>query len=238
MASENNSAYEKGPLPTFTIVDSAEKQSSNKLRSCCICIPERTGVAIILSFYFLSGFLSSVASFFYITESSDTLDIVFLVISGILYFLVFVSGFLGLSFIRKDNAVMMYKLSIASWIITMSLLFYNLTTYILEIVFKSSSVQQCQEDFDQEIDCNQVVNIILIKDALKFAFSEFFSVYYPIIHSLTPVLPYAVDQNGQMTPYAAYVTKPPTSLDWIPPPTYTVRANDASSETNNTSTLP
>jgi len=215
---------------------------------------QRTGVAVIFSFYFLTGFLSSIASFVSITYSSDTVGEILLSISGVIYFLLFVSGALGMTLMRKDNAVMMRKLSIASWVITVLILIYNLTVYILEIITKSDSVKQCQDDVSQDadvglndnIDCNKVVNIFLVKDALKLIFVEFFSLYFSyVIYRFSrrmledsrknPILPYSINQDGLTTPsYVVYDTRPPTSLDWVPPPTYTVRANDVSSDTRST----
>lgn len=250
MASNN----EKGPLPpTITIIESADRndrKSSDKPRSCCICVPEQTGVAIIFSFYFLSGFLSSVASFISIGYSSGMVDKVLLVISGILYVLLSMSGAVGITLIRNDKAAMMRKLSMASWIVTGLLLIYNVVVYILEIASKGAAVQECQNAVNQDtdldnndIDCNKIINIILVKDALKLLFVEFFSLYFSYVisrfsrrmtrDSRRPITPYSVEQNGQTTPsYPVYATRPPTSLDWIPPPTYTVRASNNSPNTN------
>jgi len=249
MTSNNDSTYEKGPLPTITIIDSADKPSSDKLRSCCICFPEQTGVAIIFSFYFLFGFLSSIASLLLLTNSSDTVDKTTFAISFVLYAFLSISGILGLTLIQKDNAVMMRKLSIAFWIITGLTLIYNLSGYIYEVTLKNTFIQQCQDDpANANIDCNQAINFILVRDALKTIFVEFFSLYFSYVisrfsrrmleDSKKPILPYGVDQNGQTTPsYTVYVNRPPTSLDWIPPPTYTVRANDIPSDTKNASVL-
>jgi len=130
----------------------------------------------------------------------------------------------------------MHRISISIWVITAFLFIYNTVDYILEIVARNESINRCQTELTEEeisIDCVQVINMFLIKEAFRVIFIEFFSIYFSyIIYRYSHrtmgfrknIVPYA---EGQITPtYVVYSNSPPTAHDWVPPPTYTVKPND------------
>jgi len=79
----------------------------------------------------------------------------------------------------------MHRLSIAFWVFTIFMLIFSATLFILDVVDKSSLVKECEESlktlktsgesFD-DVDCNQIANVYLIKEALRLFFIEIISV--------------------------------------------------------------
>jgi hypothetical protein len=236
-----DNSYAKSTYPTITIIDSSGGRQGlvldeKPMNYCCICIPEHVGVAAILSLYSLYGILSCIASFAGLTIYNDSIDESALIISGILYCIISVTSFFGILALRQDNVIAMRRISIAIWVITAFLFIYNTVDYILEIVARNESINRCQTELTGEeisIDCVQVINMFLIKEAFRVLFIEFFSIYFSYIiyryshrtmGSRKNIVPYV---EGQITPtYVVYSNSPPTAHDWVPPPTYTVRPND------------
>lgn len=237
----SNNSYAKGAYPTITIIDSSDGRQGlvlddRSMNYCCICIPEHVGVAAILSLYSLYGILSCIASFAGLTIYNDSVNESALIISGILYCITSVISFFGILALREDNVIAMRRISIAIWVITAFLFIFNTIDYVLEIVNRNESINKCQIESAEEnrvIDCVQVINTFLIKEAFRVLFIEFFSIYFSYIiyryshRTMGPrrnVVPYV---DGQITPtYVVYSNSPPTARDWVPPPTYTVRPND------------
>ncbi|CAG8452713.1 7409_t:CDS:2 [Diversispora eburnea] len=158
---DNDNSYEKGTYPTITIIDSSDGRQGlalddRSMNYCCVCIPEHVGVAAILSLYSLYGILSCIASFAGLT-----------------------SNFFGILALRQDNVIAMRRISIAIWVITAFLFIYTTIDYIIEIVVKDESINRCQTELTGEennIDCVQLINMFLIKEAFRVLFIEFFSV--------------------------------------------------------------
>jgi len=239
----SNNSYAKGAYPTITIIDSSGGSGrqglvldDRSINYCCICIPEHVGVAAILSLNSLYGILSCIASFAGLTIYNDSKNESFLIISGILYCIMSVTSFFGILALREDNVIAMRRISIAILVITALLFIYNTIDYVLEIVARNEYINKCQTESTEEglnIDCVQVINMFLIKEAFRVLFIEFFSFYFSYViyrysHRTTSprknVVPYV---EGQITPtYVVYSNSPPTAHDWVPPPTYTVRPND------------
>lgn len=238
---DNDNSHAKGTYPTITIIDSSDGRQGlalddRSMNYCCICIPEHVGVAAILSLYSLYGILSCIASFAGLTIYNDSVDESTLIISGILYCIISLTSFFGILALRQDNVTAMRRISIAIWVITAFLFIYNTIDYIIEIVTKDESINRCKIELageDHNIDCVQLINMFLIKEAFRVLFIEFFSIYFShIIYRYShktmgfrkDIVPYV---EGQITPtYVVYSNSPPTAHDWVPPPTYTVRPND------------
>jgi len=219
-------------VPTVTIVDSAEQIGR---RSGCGCVSESVGVFASLSVYFFLGVFYAAASFVSLGFYDDVTVKILLVISGSLHtFLAFASA-LGVCAIRKENVVMMRRLSIAFWILTALMFILSVVIFILQVIFKSSAVNACKNEIEgagepTNVDCEQYINDSLISEAIKFFIIESISIYFAfVIYRYTirmkqSPLPFTVPVDGQKTPtYFVYTTRPPTSHDWVPPPTYSVR---------------
>jgi len=214
-------------VPTVTIVDSTEQIGR---RSCCGCVSESVGVFAILSVYFFLGVFYAAASFVSLGFYDDVNYKVFSSISGCLHTFLAITSALGVFAIRKENAVMMRRLSIAFWILTALMFIFSVILFVLDVISKSSLVQACGNDFENYVDCNQYANDYLISEAIKLFIIESISVYFAyVIYRYTvrmrqSPLPFVAPVDGQKTPtYLIYNTRPPTSNDWVPPPTYTVR---------------
>jgi len=224
-------------VPTITIVDSAERI---KRRSCCGCVPESVGVFAILSMYFFLGVFYAAASFVSLGFYKNAAVIAILSISGILHTFLAISSALGVIAIRKENVVMMRRLSFVFWILTAFMLILNVVMFAFQIIIKPETVQDCKDSINglygaEYVDCNQLVNDTLISEGIKLFIIQSISVYFAyVIHRFTkrmkesPLpLPITSSVDGQRTPtYFVYSTHPPTSNDWVPPPTYTVRATN------------
>jgi hypothetical protein len=243
MAANNRNSLEKGNLPTITIIDSIEPSQNDKLakRNCCGCIPERFGVFAILSMYLFFGLFATATSFAALAFTSQTSDTIYFIISGCLNVFLTIISALGINAIKKEKAVLMYRLSITFWVYTIFTLIFSATLFILDIVYKSSLVKDCEEtveslktsgEYFDDVNCVHVADVYLIKEAIRLFFVETISMYfaYVIFRYANQMLRVARDQtvlpiaNGQQTPtYFVYSNQPPTSNDWTPPPTYTVR---------------
>src|SRR5688572_7108582 len=80
---------------------------------------------------------------------------------------------------------MMYRLSITFWVFTVFTLIFSATLFILDIVYKSSIVKDCEESLESlktntssdsfdDTDCNHVANVYLVKEAIRlFSFEKF-----------------------------------------------------------------
>jgi len=219
-------------VPNITIVDSAEQIGR---RSCCGCISESVGVFAILSVYFFLGIFYAAASFVSLGFYNDDIVVkALLSISGCLHTFLAIASVMDVYAIRKENIVMMRRLSIAFWILTALMFIFSVVIYVLQVIFKSSLVQTCENEIQTSdepvyVDCNRYVNDSLISEAIKFFIIESISVYFAfVIYRYTvrmrqSPLPFIAPIDGQKTPtYPVYTTRPPTSKDWVPPPIYTV----------------
>jgi len=215
-------------VPTVTIVESTERTGS-----CCGCVSESVGVFAILSVYFFLGMFYAAASFVSLGFYDDAAVKVLLIISGCLHTFLALASSMGVVAIKKENIVMMRRLSIAFWILTALMFILSVVSFALQVMFKSSLVQACEIDRPVDVNCNQYVNDTLISEAIKFFIIESISIYFAFviyryaIRMKQSPLPFAAPVDGQKTPmYPVYTTHPPTSNDWVPPPTYTVRATN------------
>jgi len=239
MTNVNNNSYEKGIFPTITIVESYPVQNDKiTRRSCCGCIPEQFGVLAILSMYLLFGLLGSLASFMTLAFVDATSDKIYLSIAGCLYTFLTISSIFGIHAVNKEKAVMMHRLSIAFWVFTVFTLIYSATLFILNILFKPSLVEVCEKSKPESVDvydCDRHIDVYLAREGLSLFISEVVLIYFTYVifkyanrmlkqaQNSTPILPFA---DGQQTPtYSAY-THPPTSTNWSPPPTYSVRSSN------------
>jgi len=221
--------------PTITIVDSAEPNRNDRMvGSCCMCVPEVVGVFAILSMYFFLGIFGAAASFVNLGSADNAPVKGLLSISGSLHTLIAIASALSITAIRKEKIVMMRRLSIAFWILTVLMLTFNLIIFILEIVYKPNTVQDCKDAVNGEngllfVDCDRVVNVSLIVDGIKLFFSGLISIYFAYVISRfarrmkKEVIPFTMEPvDGQKTPTYFVSTQPPTSTSWVPPPTYSV----------------
>uniref|UniRef100_A0A1D1ZE17 Uncharacterized protein n=1 Tax=Anthurium amnicola TaxID=1678845 RepID=A0A1D1ZE17_9ARAE len=239
---QRDSANLKG-TPTITIVDSVEPNRNDRMRSCCMCVPELVGVFSILSMYFFLGILGAAASFVNLGSADNAIDIGFSSVSGTLNTFVAIASALGITAIRKEKPVLMRRLSIAFWILTVLMLLLNLIFFILDIKSKDEYVEDCESNSSiasiagseqSELIaayCKRAVNTSLIIGGFKFAIIEIISMYFAYVifrfakRMKKEVLPFTAEPvDGQKTPtYFVYSTQPPTSTNWVPPPTYSVR---------------
>ncbi|CAI2171615.1 9107_t:CDS:2 [Funneliformis geosporum] len=238
MANINSNSFEKGNFPTITIVESVPIQNDKiTRRSCCGCIPEQFGVLAILSMYLLFGILGSLTSLLTLSSVNETSDKLYLSISGILYTFLTILSVLGIHAVNKEKAVMMHRLSIAFWVFTVFTLIYSATLFILNIFFKSSLVEECENSKRETIvDCNHYIDVYLAREGLSLFISEIVLIYFTYVifkyanrmlkqAQNSTILPVAA--TGQRTPtFYVYSTHPPTSNDWTPPPTYTVTSSN------------
>jgi len=225
-------------VPTVTIVDSEQIRG----QSCCICVPESVGVFAILSVYFFLGVFYAAAFFVSLGFYDDLIVEVLLSISGCLHAFLAIASAMGVFAIRKENIVMMRRLSIVFWILTALMFILSVVLFTLQVIYKPSAVAACEntikDDSDYDIDCNQFVNDSLISEAIKFFIIESISIYfafviyrYAIRMKVSPLpfaAPIAAPIGGQKTPtYYIYTTRPPTSNDWVPPPSYSATQSNS-----------
>jgi hypothetical protein len=185
---------EKGSYPTITVIDSIEPNQNDQSarRNCCGCVPERFGVFAILSVYLFFGLCGITTSFGGLASANQTSDIIFLIISGLLNVFLTIISALGINAIKKEKAVMMYRLSITFWVFTVFTLIFSATLFILDIVYKSSIVKDCEESLESlkintssdsfdDTDCNHVANVYLVKEAIRLFFIETISIYFACV---------------------------------------------------------
>jgi len=236
----NNAAHE--PYPTITVMDYdtdkaniADSSRNKPWRSCCFCIPERVGVSAILSLYFFLGVLNAASSFTGLTITESARDQALMVISGILSLSLAIAGIIGLTAVRKENAGMMRRLSIAFLVQNILQLALSAVSFALDVVFRSEAVKECQNIVDTDAsssdntdntDCHQFVDTLLLKEAFGSVFFEALMFYFGyVIYRYARRMSAQKDDDArnstQQTPtYFVYATRPPTSTDWVPPPTY------------------
>jgi len=220
-------------LPTITIVESVVEPA--KRRSCCGCVPEATGVFAILSIYFFLGVFYAAASFVSLSTYNDVTDIVITCISGSLHAILAIASAFGVNAIKKEKVVMMRHLSIVFWVFTGLLLVLDIVILVLEFVTKATTIQICQEAVRERygegyvVDCTNYVNDTLISDSVRTFIMGTTSVYFAYVifryarRMKEFTLPFTVPADGQKTPtYLPYGAHPPTSNNWVPPPTYSV----------------
>jgi len=194
-------------VPTVTIVDSTEQIGR---RSCCGCVSESVGVFAILSVYFFLGVFYAAASFVSLGFYDDAYYKVFLSISGCLHTFLAITSALGVFAIRKENAVMMRRLSIAFWILTALMFIFSVILFVLEVISKSSLIQAC-ENGENYVDCNQYANDYLISEAIKLFIIESISIYFAyVIYRYTvrmrqSPLPFVAPVDGQKNSYLSYL---------------------------------
>lgn len=220
-------------IPTITIVDSV----AAKRRSCCGCIPEAVGVFAILSIYFFLGVFYAAASFVSLSTYNDVTDIVIISISGSLHAILAIVSAFGVNAVKKEKVVIMRHLSIVFWVFTGLLLVLDIVTLALEFVTKSTTIQICQEAVRERfgdsgssyVDCTNYVNDTLISDSIRTFIMGTTSIYFAYVifryarRMKEFTLPFTASVDGQKTPtYLPYGTQPPTSNNWVPPPTYSV----------------
>lgn len=221
-------------VPTITIVDSVQPF---KRRSCCGCIPESVGVFAILSIYFFLGVFYAAASFVSLGFYSNVADIVTTSISGSLHTLLAIASALGVSAVKREKVAMMRHLSIIFWVLSGLLLVLDIIILSLEFVAKSTTIKECQnavlakygDSGTTYVDCTNYVNDSLISDSIRTAIMGTTSMYFAYVifryarRMKEFTLPFTVPVDGQKTPtYLPYGVHPPTSNDWVPPPTYSV----------------
>jgi len=223
-------------IPTVTIVDAVDR--NDKIRSCCFCVPEVVGVFAILSMYFFLGIFGAAASFVSLGHANDAADKAILGFAGSLHTVVAIASALGVNAIKKEKIVLMRRLSIAFWILTILMLIFNITTLVLDFGTINADVQSCIAENsgngdDVEGICKQLINAYLTGETIRCVVTGLFSLYFAYVifrfagRMKKDVLPFTISTapvDGQKTPtYFVYSTQPPTSTNWVPPPTYTVR---------------
>lgn len=228
--------------PTVTIVDSAEPRKYRVMGSCCFCIPEIVGVFAILSMYFFTGMFGAATSFLSLGYADDGLTKAILSVFGILNTLFVIASALGVSAIKKEKIVLMRRLSIAFWVITALMIIINIIILALDFNSKDSYINECvsadpnlpnSNDADTKNFCEHTVRASLIGETIRLIALGSVSIYFAYVifrfarNMKKEVLPFTappVPINGQSTPtYFVYSAQPPTSNNWVPPPTYTVK---------------
>ncbi|GBB91592.1 hypothetical protein RclHR1_00190005 [Rhizophagus clarus] len=229
--------------PTVTIVDSTEpRRKYRAMGSCCFCVPEIVGVFAILSMYFFTGIVGAAASFLSLGYSDDGLTKAILSISGSLHTLAAIASALSVGAIKKEKIVLMLRLSIAFWVLTSSVIILNVIILVLDFNSRNASVNECVKSLSDNnvggyvdlIDnCERVVSAALIGEAIRFFVVGSILLYFAYVifrfarNMNKEVLPFTGSSapiSGQNTPtYFVYSAQPPTSNNWVPPPTYTVR---------------
>jgi len=222
-------------IPTITIVDSVVEPA--KRRSCCGCIPEAVGIFAILSIYFFLGVFYAAASFVSLSTYIDVTGIVITSISGSLHAILAIASAFGVNAVKKEKVVMMRQLSIVFWVLTGLLLVLDIVILALEFITKSITIQACQKAVRERygdsgityVDCTNYVNDTLISDSIRTFIMGTTSVYFAYVifryarRMKEFTLPFTVPVDGQKTPtYLPYGAHPPTSNNWVPPPTYSV----------------
>ncbi|CAB4386428.1 unnamed protein product [Rhizophagus irregularis] len=228
--------------PTVTIVDSAEPRKYRVMGSCCFCIPEIVGVFAILSMYFFTGMFGAATSFLSLGYTDDGLTKAILSVFGILNTLFVIASALGVSAIKKEKIVLMHRLSIAFWVITALMIIINIIILALDFNSKDSYINECvsadpsspnSNDADTKNFCEHTVRASLIGETIRLIALGSVSIYFAYVifrfarNMKKEVLPFTappVPINRQSTPtYFVYSAQPPTSNNWVPPPTYTVK---------------
>jgi hypothetical protein len=177
--------------------------------------------------------------------SSKSLNQVQYGINGSLSAFLAVAGIIGLVAMRNNNAILLRRLSISFWVLTVLMLILNVTDYIINIVSKPDAVKECQIASSQDTgeggekqliqDCEKIINFFLFRDAFQLLFIEAISIYFTytiacyskrlITKSKTSEfrLKFNNNQNNKdntndVSTYQIYTTNfPPTSDDWKPP---------------------
>jgi len=227
----NNDTY-----PTITIIDSLSVPNDDEpTRKRCFIIPERAFIAVIFSLNLFFGILITAGAFTGLSLSSDPSTQAQYAVYGISYAFLALTGIIGLTALRKENAILMRRLSISFWILTALLLIFNVTSYIVRIISKPEYVQSCQDNLNQlysedqqkelGLDCDRIVNYSLIRYAFQLLFVEAISIYfaYAVACYSRKLLSKFNNQKHQGNTNAVFTYKiqtanpPPTSDNWVPP---------------------
>lgn len=226
----NNDTY-----PTITIIDSLSVPNDDEpTRKRCFIIPERAFIAVIFSLNLFFGILITAGAFTGLSLSSDPSTQAQYAVYGISYAFLALTGIIGLTALRKENAILMRRLSISFWILTALLLIFNVTSYIIRIISKPESVQSCQtnlnqlysEDKQKELDlnCDRIVNYSLIRSAFQLLFVEAISIYFAYAvacYSRKLLSKLKFNNQGNTNNVLTYkiqtTNPPPTSDSWVPP---------------------
>lgn len=235
-------------VPTVTIVDSAEPRNLKLMGSCCFCIPEIVGVFAILSMYFFTGIFGAAASFLTLGYTEDVIAKVVFSVTGTLNTLTAIASALGVSAIRREKTVLMRRLSIAFWVLTALTIILNIIILILDFNSRDANVNECISSFsrdtgivvdndkvreDVQKTCEHAVNASLTGEAIRLFVLGSILMYFAYVIfrfarnmkkvGLPSFMAPQAQMNGQNTPtYHVYSGQPPTSNNWVPPPTYTV----------------
>jgi len=256
---QRNSTYVNN-VPTVTIVDSVEPRNFKVMGSCCFCVPEIVGVFAILSMYFFTGIFGAAASFLSLGYTDDVLTKAILGVSGALNTLAAIAGALGVSAIRKEKIALMRRLSIAFWILTALVIVLNIIILVLDFNSKDANVNECVSNLsngsvnlfnssegirDLVNNCEHAVSASLIGEAIRLVVLGSISIYFAYVifrfarNMKKEVLPFTappvpIDEQSIPT-YFIYSAQPPTSNNWVPPPTYTVtvKPNDFNPDSKN-----
>ncbi|CAJ0637530.1 7110_t:CDS:2 [Entrophospora sp. SA101] len=180
------------------------------------------------------GILITAGAFTGLSLSSDPSNQAQYAVYGISYAFLALTGIIGLTALRKENAILMRRLSISFWILTALLLIFNVTSYIVRIISKPESVQSCQtnlnqlysEDKQKELDlnCDRIVNYSLIRYAFQLLFVEAISIYFAYAvacYSRKLLTKLKFNNQGNTNDVLTYkiqtTNPPPTSDSWVPP---------------------
>jgi len=230
-------------LTTITIVDSAHNDRRNKARdSCCFCVPEKVGVIAILSMYFFLGIFTSSYYFMGLTFNDGDDAVTFKILFGIsggFYALLATACAIGVAAIKKGNIVMMRRQSIAFGILLAIIFVLSVVLFSLKVALKvylkycqASAVELFGDQADALVDYNQCVAENVATESIRLIFTGIFMMYFAYVvfrfakNMQKEELPFTAPSiDGQKTPtYPIYSAQPPTSNNWVPPPTYSVIA--------------
>lgn len=232
----DNNDNKNDTYPTITIIDSLSVPYEDEpIRKRCFIIPERAFVAVIFSLNLFFGILITAGAFTGLSLSSDPSTQAQYAVYGISYAFLALTGIIGLTALRKENAILMRRLSISFWILTALLLIFNVTSYIVRIITKPEYVQSCQTNLNQlysqdqqkelDLSCDRIVNYSLIRYAFQLLLVEAISIYFAYAvacYSKKLLSKLKFDnqkhQGNDVFTYKIQTTNPPpTSDSWVPP---------------------
>ncbi|KAG9307647.1 hypothetical protein G9A89_023212 [Geosiphon pyriformis] len=221
------------PYPTITIIDNDQKPLTKKQRTAFGCLPERTVVIAIFSIYFFFGIVktASCVSEFILTKPLTSQ--LFVILTGMVSFLIATAGAIGMNALYKENAVLLRRLSIFFVVLTGFILVLTSIGLIIEMTMRNDLLKECTNrykidyDDDDQIDCNRVADLLLIKEALSLLFFDLILIYFVHVifrhaHAMKSPsrYPYPLGKPESDLPpaYHIYVSQGvPTADNWVPP---------------------